>query len=191
MLRLNIRHTDTRIGIHTQLSTLSAHPKPAELHTDVEPAQSGIGFTQATIDINSYPSRHSYGFTTMGDFTKDRGQKGLSDVKSSISKHAQATWDVIDNGARKGDYQVSRAKSRFWSNVSKQRYIVAQAIPDPEITVHPSEIVGEPYLGKNQIHIDADSQAEVSYNPGGVETYIKQKGSIRMWTTEGKYDIYA
>ena len=191
MLRLNIRHTDTRIGIHTQLSTLSAHAKPATLHTDVEPAKSGIGITQATIEINSYPSRHSYGYTTMGDFTRERGQQGLSDIRSSTANHAQATWDVIDNGARKGDYQASRADSRFWSNVSKQRYIVAQAIPDPEITVHPSEIVGEPDLGKNQISIDADSLAEVSYNPGNVETYIKQKGEIRMWTTEGKYDIYA
>ena len=71
------------------------------------------------------------------------------------------------------------------------RPTAAAAIPDPIITVHPSELHGEPDLGHQAISIEASAKAEATYHPGKFEVYLKQKGSIHRWATEGRYDTYA
>ena len=100
MLYVNVRHTLPRIGLHTQLATLSSHVRPAELHTTYVAPRADVHATQVKIDIDSYPSRHAYGASTMEDFTRENGQQGLADIQQATSSHTQAAWDVIENGAR-------------------------------------------------------------------------------------------
>lgn len=192
MLYLNIRHTLPRIGINMHISTLSSRivkPKP---QGDYQAPRSNLGYSQPSLEINSYPSRHSYGHSTMIDFARQYGGQGLSDVKQTTSKHAQDTWDIIDNASRKGrDIFAEQAHRRLSSEVSKQRTLVAQAIPDPEVTMHPSELHGETDPGHHSVKIETSSTADVKYNPGKFEIYLQDRGSIRMWTSEGHYDIYA
>ena len=79
--RLNIRQTLPRIGIRTQKAQLEMHTSKAELHGDYQAPRSNMGATQPTIEMDSYPSRHSYGYTNNGDFAKEYGQKGLQDLR--------------------------------------------------------------------------------------------------------------
>ena len=192
MLYLNIRQTLPQIGIHSELATLSTPIKQPTSHGDYRPPRSGLGYSQVRIEVDTYPSRHAYGFSTMDDFTKQYGDQGKADVQETTSSYAQSAWAMSDNAAKKGHDEIAaQARQKLADEVSKQRYIVAAPIPDPIITVHPSELHGEPDLGHQAISIEASAKADATYHPGKFEVYLKQKGSIRRWVTEGRYDIYA
>ena len=193
MLYVNVRHALPRIGLHTQLATLSSHVRPAELHTTYVAPRADVHATQVKIDIDSYPSRHAYGASTMEDFTRENGQQGLADIQQATSSHTQAAWDVIENGARPGGSSeiINQAKSKLADQIAKQRYIEVQSIPDPTITVTPSVVQGNIDTGKDETSIQTYPTADVTFNPGKFEAYLEQQGAVRMWTTEGQYDIYA
>ena len=192
--RLNIRHalpqTDIRRIRRTTVD--DSHMVPAEIHTGNRQAQSNKGATQAKIDINSYPSRKAYGYRTMNDLTREKGQQGISDAQSGTSRHTQEAWSFIENAAKRGDYIQKQAEQKIYSEAKKTRYLEAQHIPDPQITLaEPSQVVGESDLGDLTAKIDAKSYASIQITNGSVETYIKDQGFIRGWLTEDKYDIYA
>ena len=192
MLRLNIRHTLPQIGLRTQLSTLSAHMVQPTAHSEYQAPRSNQTMRQATIEIDSYPSRKSYGARKDADFAAERGQKGYSDVRSSTSGHAQETWSIINNAAKKGvDEIVNQAKGEISSEISKKRIIEAQAIPDPTVRGIPAELSGDIDPGYYRWNVDVQPTAEVNFNRGNVEVYMKQQGDLRQWVTEDRYDIYA
>ena len=191
--RLNIRHALPQIDIRTRRTTVDdSHMVPAEIHTGTRQARSNKGATQARIDINSSPSRKAYGHRTMDDLTGENGQKGIADAQSGMSKHTQEAWSVIENGPKSGDYVQKQAEQKIYSEAKKRRYLEAQHIPEPQITLaEPSEVVGEPDLGDVTAKIDAKSYASIKITTGNAETYLKDKGFIRRWVTQDKYDIYA
>ena len=192
MLRLNIRQTFTQIGIRTQPSTLSTHYKPPEAHTEYVAPRSNMGTTQPKLDINSYPSRHSYGHSTCDDLTKAAGQRGLQDLQAAIKRHNHEGLAMANSGAKRGHDEIAaQAKQHIAQEISKRRIIVAQHIPNPEIHYTPGQLVGTPDPGKYDWTVDADYKADVNFTPAKAETYIAQQGSVRQWVTEGKYDIYA
>ena len=193
ILRLNMRHALPQIDIRSRQSTVDdSHMVPAQLHTNNRQARSNKGVTQARIDIDSYPSRKAYGYKKMGDFTRENGQQGIADVQAGVSRHAQATWSIIDNAPKRGDYVQQQAEQKIYSEAKKSRYLEAQHIPDPQISLaEPSQVVGEPDLGDVTAQIDAKSYASIQITRGSAETYLKDKGFFRQWVTEDKYDIYA
>ena len=192
MLYLNVHHVLPQIGINSKKSTLSTSIEQPKPHGDYRAARSNMGTTQVTIDVNSYPSRHAYGFTTMADFTRDRGQKGYSDLASTTSKWTQQAWSNITKAARRGHDEIAaQYDSALASRVNRQRHIEAQAIPDPEITVHQSELRGTPDTGNTKIQIETESKANVKYNRGNISIYLKNPGTIERWVSEGHYDTYA
>ena len=193
ILRLNMRHALPQIGIRNRQSTVDdSHMVPAQIHTNQQQARSNKGVTQARIDIDSYPSRQAYGNKKMTDFTRENGQRGISDAQSGTSSHTQAAWAVIENGARRGNYVQQQAEQQIYSEAKKTRSLVAEHIPDPQISlVEPSEVVGEPDLGDVTAEIDAKHYASIKITPGSAETYIKDQGFLRKWVTENTYDIYA
>jgi hypothetical protein len=194
MLCLNIRSTYPRIGLHTQQAWVEeASVKPAELSTNYEAPRADIWPAGVVVDIDSYPSRHSYGAETMTDFTRDHGQQGISDVQEGTSGHTQNAWDMIENAATKhgGNRIAAQAKSKLAEQISQQRMLVAESIPAPVITVTPSTMQGNIDTGKDEVSIQTYAEANIVAHPGTVQTYLAQQGSIRMWTTEGQYDIYA
>ncbi len=192
MLRLNMRTTQPMIGMHTQLGKLEAHMTPAKLHTENRQARSNAHWTQPSLDIDTYPSRHSYGYTNHTDFAQQYGQQGISDVQAGDSEATQQAWDNIDNGGVPGRHPViEHYVSKLDQEISKQRYLVAEAIPDPQITYIPIKAEGEPTPGDVTEQIDTQAFAETNFTPGQVEVYMQQKPDVRRWVTEGKYDIYA
>lgn len=193
MLYLNIHHQLPQIGINSTKSTLSPRVQQPTSHGDYRAARSNMGTTQVSIDVDSYPSRHAYGARTMADFTRERGQQGLSDLANTTSRRTQRAWSNIDNAARKGHDEIaSRADGDLASRINKRRYLVAQAIPDPTITVHQSELRGTPDVGNTKIEIETkQGNADVQYNRGNISVYLKNPGTIERWVTEGHYDTYA
>ncbi len=192
MLYLNTRHTLPRIGIDMAASTLSSSIRKPTVDSEYHAPQSHTGIGRITMDINSYPSRHAYGARTMGDFTSDNGQQGISDIQSATSRHAQDTWAMIERGARKGSNEIAnQAKNRVSGEINKRRYLEAQAIPDPEVHIQPADEPGNIDPGSWDYKIHTAESADVTYNEGHFEVFLEERGSIHSWVSEGHYDIYA
>jgi len=192
--RLNIRQTMTRIGTHSKLATVSTRVLPTERQGDYQAPRSGVGFTQAKVDINSYPSRRAYGYTNHGDFAREKGSEGLSDLSGATSRHTSEAWSIIDNAAKPGSrILIDQAKSRANAFISeyKSGAVVAKAIPPPQMSAQPSRIVGENDPGHYTLDIKTQPKADVQVTPGSFDIYVEQKGDIQRWVTMGKYDVYA
>ena len=101
--------------------------------------------------------------------------------------------DNVENGAKPGGQSrpIARIKNQIQQKIAQQRYLVAAAIPDPVFTVTPSIVQGDIDTGKDEVTAETYAFAEGTFTPGQVQVYLEQAGSVRMWTTEGQYDIYA
>lgn len=192
MRYLNIRHTLPRIGIDMQISTLSSRIQKPTVDSAYHAPRSHLSAGPITMDVNTYPSRRSYGARTMADFTREHGQQGLSDIRSTTSRHTQAAWAMVDRGARKNHDEIAaQADQALAQRVGRQRRIEVQAIPDPEVRIHPSELQGDIDPGSWDYQIHTADKADVTYNRGHIDTFLEERGSIHGWVTEGHYDIYA
>ncbi|MBR1759955.1 MAG: hypothetical protein IJ741_02090 [Schwartzia sp.] len=192
MLYLNTRHTLPRIGIDMAISTLSSRIQKPTVDSAYHAPQSNTGMGRITMDINTYPSRKAYGARTMGDFTSEHGQQGISDIQSETSRHTQNAWAIIESGAKKGHNEIaSQAKGRLSSEIGRTRYLEAQAIPDPEVQIHPADEPGDIDPGSWDYKINTADKADVTYNEGHFDVFLEERGSIHSWVSEGHYDIYA
>lgn len=192
MLYLNIRHTLPMIGIRAQKNTLDSSINQPRYEQETQQARSNKGKTQPKLTIDSYPSRHSYGYTNHTDFAREHGQQGFADVQKGTSKHTQMAWALAEDGPKPGRMvALEQIRSDVQSIAKQNRHLVAAAIPDPEIHFDVGEVVGETTVGHTEPHWNTDSQARIRYNRGSIETYLQQRGDIRRWVSEGKYDIRA
>ena len=192
MLYLNVRHTLPMIGMRSQKNTLEAGINQPSYDQTSQQARSNKGKTQPKIDIDSYPSRHSYGYTNHTDFARENEQEGLSGVQQGTSKHTQMAWALAEDGPKPGrQVALEFIRNDVKSIADQNRGIVAQAIPDPEIRFDVGEAVGTPTIGRTTPQWHTDAQARIHYNRGSIETYLQQKGDIHRWVSEGKYDIRA
>lgn len=192
MLYLNTRHTLPVVGYRIQRNTVDTGIVQPQYEQETQQARSNRGFTQPKITIDSYPSRHSYGYTNNTDFARENMQRGYSEVKKGTSKHTQMAWALAEDGPKAGrQVGIEFARNDLNSRVTRLRTLVAAAIPDPEIHVDPGEMHGTPTPAKTIPHWHTEGQARIKYNRGSIETYLQDKGDIHSWVSEGKYDIYA
>lgn len=186
---LNVRHELPRIGIDMQAGTLSSRVQQPQSSGTYRAPRSTQGVVQAKVDIDSYPSRHAYGARKMSDFTAEQGQRGKDALRQATSRHTQQAWTNCDQAARKGVNVITQKyKGELSAKVRQQRHIVAQAIPDPTITVYPAQVQGDIDPGEHSIQIRTEPRADVTYNPGRFRGYLAYKGTIQRWTSTGKYD---
>ena len=192
MLYLSTRHSLPVIGLRVQHNTLDSSITQPRYEQETQQARAGRGFTQPKISSDSYPSRNSYGYTNHTDFARENLERGLSEVQKGTSKHTQMAWALAEDGPKQGrQVGIEFAKRDMEQRVTRQRTLVAAAIPDPVIQVDTGQTHGAPTPAKTTPHWHTEGMARVNYNRGSIETYLQQKGDIRSWVSEGKYDIYA
>lgn len=192
MLYLNVRHTLPMIGIQSQKNTLDSGIQQPQYDQETQNARSNLYATQPKLDIDSYPSRHSYGCTSDSDFARENMERGFEGVQEGTSKHTQMAWSLAEDGPKPGrQVAIEQIYRDMMSIADQNRVLVAQAIPDPEVHFTVGEVAGEPAVGRTTPHWNVTSRARVEYNRGNIEIYLQQKGSIRAWVSEGKYDILA
>ena len=102
MLYLNVRHTLPMIGIQSQKNTLDSGIQQPQYDQETQDARSNLYATQPKLDIDSYPSRHSYGHSSNADFAADNMQRGFSGVQEGTSKHTQMGWSRAVDGPKPG-----------------------------------------------------------------------------------------
>ncbi len=190
--RLNIRHTLPQIGINMHLGKLETTPIQPVYHGSFKQARCNQGVTLSKLEIDSYPSRKAYGHLSDDDFAKKYGQQGFEDLKKTTSAHTQQAWDNIDNAAKPGSGRpMNIYDQKLAEEINKQQYMATQIIPDPIIHFTPCQVKGDMDLAKETTDIEVQPKAESHFTPGQVETYLKQKGDIQRWVSQGEYDIYA
>ena len=194
MVRLNTRHELPQIAMRTTQGRLdeSGIIQPRTQGKGNQQAHSNKTVTQPpNLSIDSYPSRKSYGFRNMTDFTAERGQRGISDAQSGTSRRSQEAWSRATNGAKRGDDVVQGIKADVFSDYQARPVFTTAAIPDPQMQGYQSEVIGEPDLGDVTVDIQTEPNARIHYTPGSVETYLQNEGFIRHWVSTGSYDINA
>ena len=188
---LNISHELPQISIHQeQPRAIKNTFRPAELHRHYDPPLADVAATQVEIDIDTYNSRRAYGFLNHEDFARKYGGEGFSDVQANTSRLTQSGWNFAKNGAKPGSNLIgNEAKSRLRSEIVQWPQWEAVKIPDPEFTVHPSEIKGRMDPGSDTTSIQSTASPEIENRPGSAKTTLASKGYVRQWISVGKYDV--
>ena len=191
MKYLNISHELPQISIHQeQPRAIKNTFRPAELHRHYDPPLADVAATLVEVDIDTYNSRTAYGFLNHEDFARKYGVEGLSDVHANTSRLTQSGWNFAKNGAHPGANLIGQeAKSRLRSEILQWPQWEAVKIPDPEFTVHPSEIKGRMDPGSDTTSINATATPEIENRPGSAQTTLAREGYVRQWISVGRYDI--
>lgn len=192
MLRLNIRHSLPQIGMQiTRGRVEKATVVKPQIHTNNQQASSNKWITQPSIDLDTSESQYVTGKRTMYQFTRERGQRGISDVQAATSKHTQEAWARIDNGAKRGDDLKSQFRSHIFEGYEAEPVFTLQWTKGAEVQVQESQLTGRTDVGDVTAEIQTAPSADVNISQGGVRTYIQDQGFLRQWVTEDYYDIYA
>ena len=191
MKYLNISHELPQISIHQeQPRSLKNTFRPAELHRHYDPPLADVAATLVEVDIDTYNSRKAYGFLNHDDFARKYGGEGFSDVQANTSRLAQSGWNFAKNGAHPGANLIgNEAKSRLRGEILKWPKWEAVKIPDPEFTVHPSEIKGKMDPGSETTNIKSTATPEIDIRPGSAKTTLASRGYVRQWISVGRYDM--
>ena len=188
---LNISHELPQISIHQeQPRAIKNTFRPAELHRHYDPPLADVAATLVEVDIDTYNSRKAYGFLNHDDFARKYGGEGFSDVQANTSRLAQSGWNFAKNGAHPHSNLIgNEAKSRLRSQIVQWPAWEAVKIPDPEFTVHPSEIKGKMDPGSDSTEIRATATPEIENRPGSAQTSLASRGYVRQWISVGRYDM--
>ncbi len=192
MVRLNTRHELPQIAMRT---TRGHFDETGIIQPQIrgknQQARSNKTVTQPSLTLDSYQSRRAYGFKKMGDFTAERGQRGISDAQAATGRHSSEAWSKATTAAQRGDDVVQKIKADMFADYQARPVFTTSGIPDPQMQGHPNEVVGEPELSDISVDIETAPSARIHYTPGSVETYLQNEGFIRHWVSMDHYDIYA
>lgn len=184
---LNIRSTNIMLGMNTQPGRLDIDYNHAKLHTEYEAPRAGIWPELAKVDIDQYPSRRAYGCKTAADSLRDYAAAGRRQVLQYIEKKAQMSTTLVKNAAK---YNVYAAEARQQIKPPSEMLIGLVTVPRPVITVTPGRMQGEIDTGTYKTTA-TPQPVQMEYTPAKVESYVRQRNSLRMWVTDSQYDIYA
>lgn len=193
MTYMNVRHQLPTIGIRQEQARLDSAPfRPAEMHRDYRPAKTTQHATQVKVDIDQYPSRQIFGYYKPGDYKRKMAQEGMQNAQETTSKHSRGAWEAATNAAKPGrNIPMEEVKANLREMTIKTPQWDLKRAPDPEFTVTPSRIEGEMDPGSDEMDIQTTATPDFEYTPGSAETYLKDKGFIRMWMTQGYIDVEA
>ena len=193
MLRLNIRHQLPQTDLRITHGTLdSARTVPAQVHHENRQARSTKGITQSRIEnIDAYESQRVTGRRTMLDLARERGQKGISDVRASNSRHTQNGWANAANGAKNGNDISAKYHRKLVEGMEAEPVFSLEWTKGVEVQITPAQVVGDIDVGALTTEIQPAPFPEIHATQGTTQTYVKDQGFIRRWVTEDNYDIYA
>lgn len=188
MLCLNIRSTQPQIGLNVNHGVLDMKSRDADIQVEEHrPATVGIWPDSAVIEVDAAACRDVYADKRLTTMMREYAQKGLQALQEYTAKQAQIGTQFLKSG-HKVDVPAMLAKQSVTESSNVE--IGLANVPAPIITVRNNKMQGRIDPGSFKLKI-TEHPVENNYTPTTVKSYIEQQGSIRMWVTEGKYDIYA
>lgn len=189
MLCLNIRSKQAILGIDIQQGKLEMKAPQAQIRSERTPPQAGIWPEAATVEIDSTESRAAYGCKSISRIIAEFSQKGLQGVQEGTDRRAREGAQALRDGAKPNSRVLQRIARSKLAKREVMRIGLAN-VPLPTIRVTLGRMQGGNDPGSLKLDIQT-FPLQTKYTPTRVNPYLKQEASVRMWATEGRYDIYA
>lgn len=184
---LNIRSTYAQIGMRTQQGYFDIKQPKAEMHLGKPPAKLDLKTIPGRMEINRDKFWASLGNDSILRLSAKWAQEARQRGQEGISRMAREGDQIAAAGGRDSGVFVSIARS----NIQPEEKEVILKRPDPpEITYIPAKVENRTRVEPLDATIRPQA-VEFNYHRAKVNTYLDRKQSIRMWTSEGKYDMYA
>ena len=187
MLCLNIRSTYARIGMHTKQGYFDIQQPPAEMHLGKPPAKLDLKSTQCRTEIDRSQFWASLGNDSILRLSAKWAREAQQLGQQGIGRIASEGDQIAEAGGRDSGVFASIARA----NIQPEEKEVIFKRPDPaKITFIPGKVENRTQVEPLDATIRPQA-VKLNYNRAKVEIYLDHKQSVRMWTTEGKYDMYA
>lgn len=186
MLYLNITQQFAKLGLNTTAPFLSLHTTPPTLEIERTPATVEIHQQNGDLQIDQTPCRASLGIYNLTDFAHQVAAEGQQAVLSGIARRAEE-GDQLTHNETQQNVVVAVARQEAQKPIPELTYAWIDA-PQITYTAHPVEFT--PMAGQLSFNAQPGT-VQGDFRRGTVEPYLLQSASIRMWVTEGKYDVYA
>jgi hypothetical protein len=184
---LNIRQEYAKLNIEINNAKLQLKDGGKQVVVDAATSASKLDITtnKGGLKIDSYPSRYARGQKSVADFSRDGAQEGRQAIKDFASKCTQ-TGDAIRES--KGDIP-----NVIFNNMEIGKpppTVVLKYVTRPSIEYTPDKLnisyrPSEPDIKFKTTKVENNTQfSSINYS-------LAQEASIRMWVSQGKYDIYA
>lgn len=187
---LNIRSVYAQIGQRTEQGRMEIHSELPQVYTgDSAPYKLEIHTTQLRIDFDLTNFWNSIGKMQWNAFGDKQNSIASQKATEGTQRRAREGRELMEAGGR--DHKVIARQSLAYANtIPDDKTIVIKQPAAPVFKVSLGEYQNDTPYGEARIQADL-KPVESSYQEGTAETYLDKKQSIRMWVTEGKYDIYA
>jgi hypothetical protein len=186
---LNIRQEYSKIDLNINDAKLDLKnaSAPAKMDANTQAAVLEITREKGGFEITSYPCRYARGFKNIMDFTRDNAQEGMKAIQeftaSIVDKGTQMTLGVGKNIVGQVAYSNFMKDKSTWA-------ISLEYVPKPDINYIEDDLNISYTMGSTNLSVE-QSKVENNTQQGSIEVLLTQRESIRMWVTQGKYDIYA
>lgn len=187
---LNIRSVYAQIGQRTELGKMKLDTPYPQVYTgDSDPYKLDIHTTQLKIEFDLTDFWNSIGKMEWKAFGDKQNSIASEKANQGTERRAREGRELMEAGGR--DHKViSRQSLAHTNTISDDKTIVIKQPAPPVFHVILGEYQNDTPYGKPRIEANL-KPVKTDYQPMQAETYLKQKQSIRMWVTDGKYDIYA
>lgn len=187
---LNIRTTNAEIGQRTQHGRFDMQQKQPQVYTgDKAPYKLQLHTSQVKVEFSLDNFWNSIGKMDWLPFNRKQSSISRQRAAAGTERRAREGTELMEAGGRDRSVFARQALANV-STIPDNRQIVIKQPAPPDFRVTPGRVDVNMPNGDPEIRVEPGTTS-YHYNPGKAETYLKQKQSIRMWVTEGKYDIYA
>lgn len=186
MLKLNISQQYAKLELTSQRAKLNMKTIAPRVEIDTEPAKVEIRQPMGKLEIDQSPCRASYGIKSPTDFSREIAEEGKRAALEAIARIAQEGQRMASIESKEDAIVAMATETNF--PPPPQVVLARTASPNIRYTASPVEF----QVTQGRVNINPQlGSIQTDYQPGTVQGHITQYQSVRMWTTENKYDLYA
>jgi hypothetical protein len=186
---INIRQEYARLNftINDGQLQLSGAGEQVRVEGYTQAARLDITRSDGQLQIDNYPSRAARGLKKMDDFTRDNAQAGMQALKAFASKLVQHGVAVLNGKGKKLIPQMAYSNSGIGRPAP---YLAINHVQMPSMSYTPGQLDFS-YTPSKPVMEFPRTQIENTTPATSIDYSVSPEASIRMWVSEGKYDIYA
>lgn len=186
MLCLNIKTTNLILNMKTDPGKVDPNMPEPTSKGEYKAPSANLHVEAAKVEIDSRQSRQAVGLYTDKAFNQKMASLGKQKLAQGIARRMQEGRQIRNDGPHANVIaQISRGKM-----IPQPKQLTVASMPAPKITVIPAKVEGNIDPGVSKMQITA-GQYKLDFQPAKVNISVKQYSSIRMWTSQNKYDTYA
>lgn len=184
---IRIQSTHAKIGITTTAAQQSISQPKAELTIEQPQAKLNISTTPSFLSIDQSKAWHDMDLKNVLERTREFAETGYQDLLDGIARMAQEGDDLM-RIEDKGNPIVAHAKANSTSKEFEFGYGTLPSTPFRVELDYKSAKVNIEWDRNNPIINVTPRPPEFSYERGGVDIYLREKGSLDI-SFDSKIDL--